>query len=174
MARPIVLRASLQFAFLGFARCSPFEWIKYARRRRPAIYRSPSRLSVTLGLTPRGRVSGFVKRCSPFDPRQSQRTLNCQGFSPWASPPVPSVGTQSWTIRCQSRCQLRPFHHSAADGGWCAGREQGEGAIGTTQMPGSLAQGIGVPMLTKLALALTTLASLAATAMADCTRTVCE
>jgi hypothetical protein len=27
MARPIVLRASLQFAFLGFARCSPFEWI---------------------------------------------------------------------------------------------------------------------------------------------------
>jgi hypothetical protein len=42
-------------------------------------------------------------------------------------------------------------------------------------MPGySYAQGIGVPMLTKLTLALTALALLAAPARADCARTLCE
>jgi hypothetical protein len=41
-------------------------------------------------------------------------------------------------------------------------------------MLGSLASGIGVPMLTKLALALTALALLIAPARADCARTMCE
>jgi hypothetical protein len=41
-------------------------------------------------------------------------------------------------------------------------------------MPGNLAGGIGVPMLTKLALTLTALAMLAAPARADCARALCE
>ena len=52
--------------------------------------------------------------------------------------------------------------------------ERGEGATGTSQMPGKLARGIGLPMLTKLALTLSALALLVAPVRADCARTVCE